>query len=196
MPNGGAELTAERSPRLSKASPFGAFRVVFPPRLVGEIVTLGTGVAPVPPPSAVAANLTTVKGALALLDHRSPAASKTSAHGAWIEPAPSSLRTSCGASVPHPSRVRGLPPFRRGRSANGSLVQTKRPTRAANPIETVQAAEGAGARVRTAAWSRAQLRFETRSDERATPERCDQRATKLSAGPPDSQRRRSFFAAC
>src|SRR5450755_2101518 len=95
---------AARLPSLSKASPLGALRVVLPPSLTGEIVTLGTGVAPVPPPSAVAANSTTVKGALALLDHKLPAASKTSAQGAWIEPAPSSFKTSCGAMVCAPVR--------------------------------------------------------------------------------------------
>ena len=44
-------------------------------------------------------NSTIVNGVLALLDHRLPAVSKTSAHGPWIEPAPSSFKTSCGAIV-------------------------------------------------------------------------------------------------
>src|SRR5580692_3036810 len=99
MPNGVAELTAERSPRLSKARPFGAFKVVLPPTLVGEIVIFGTGFAPAPPPSCVDRNSTIVNGVFALLDHRLPNESKTSAHGAWIEPAPSSFKTSWGAIV-------------------------------------------------------------------------------------------------
>ena len=72
---------------------------MLPPSLVGEIVTFGVGCAPEPPPSCVDRNSTIVNGVFALLDHRSPAVSKTSAHGPWIEPAPSSFKTSWGAIV-------------------------------------------------------------------------------------------------
>src|SRR5258708_4249432 len=97
-PNGGAELIAASSLFSSIAIPLGAARlssVVFLTFTAnGLIVVSGVG-SPVMV-IWVGPNLTRVNGALALLDHRSPAVSKKRAHGPWIDPWPSSLRTTSG----------------------------------------------------------------------------------------------------
>src|SRR5208283_2255600 len=105
---GDAELTASRLlPLSSNAIPLGAARVVsvlWPTfSLTGPIVVFGVGSPEVAICEGV--NLTSVFGAFALLDHRSPALSKTRAHGALIDIKPSSSRITSGTStvVPLPS---------------------------------------------------------------------------------------------
>src|SRR5260370_34154056 len=105
-PKGELALMAASSP-FTNAIPLGAARLSSKVFLTltsnGLIVVSGVG-SPVVV-IWVGPNLTRVKGELALLDHRSPAVSNTSAHGPWIDPWPSSLRTTSGvrfAIVPRP----------------------------------------------------------------------------------------------
>src|SRR6202051_1590407 len=109
-PKGAAELIAARLSFWSKAIPLGATRVsnlALPPTisLKGLIVVSGVG-APVVV-ICVGPNFTSVNGEFALLDHRSPAWSNTSAHGPWTELLPASLRTTSGTRTWRPLPIAG-----------------------------------------------------------------------------------------
>src|SRR5580704_16319178 len=88
--------------------PFGLSRLGSPPTVTGLSVVIGVGL-PVRP-RLDAPNSTTVFGAFAFEDHRSPSASMINPHGPWTEPWPLSDNVYAGASVTAPAPTAGSMP--------------------------------------------------------------------------------------